>query len=100
MVTAVTFTAASDARLKTHISDARGAAARLAGVPARSYEFIAEPGRERYGVLAQDLLEAKVDGSVFYTESGSLSVDYNALTALLLDRVNALEERIRTLEGS
>jgi hypothetical protein len=98
MVSAVTFTATSDARLKTHICDARGVAARLAGVPARSYEFISEPGRERYGVLAQDLLEAKVDGSVFRTDTGALSVDYNALTALLLDRVNVLEERVRALE--
>ena len=97
-VSALAFAATSDARLKTKIRDASDAAERLARVHAKRYEFISQPGRERYGVLAQDLLSARVDGSVFRTDAGSYAVDYNAITALLLERVNALEERIRVLE--
>ncbi len=80
------FVATSDARLKTHVRDAADIAARLAKVRARSYEFRSQPGRERIGVLAQDLLAAGVDSSVFRTETGALAVDYNAITALLLSR--------------
>jgi hypothetical protein len=98
IVHAVAFAATSDARLKTHIRNAGDVAAKLAGVRARKYEFLTQPGRQRYGVLAQDLLAADVDGSVFRADSGALSVDYNALTALLLDRVNTLESRVIALE--
>ena len=97
VVTATAFAASSDARLKTLVAPATDAASRLAGVRARSYEFIAEPGRPRFGVLAQDLVAAGLGASVFDL-GGRFAVDYNALCALLLERVNVLEERVRALE--
>lgn len=98
-VYATAFAATSDARLKTKIRPAAQLAARLAGVQARQYEFTCEPGRLRYGVLAQDLIEAGVKDSVFEV-GGVYAVDYNAITALLLDRVNELERRLRQLESN
>ena len=97
MVTATAFAATSDARLKTHIAVATDEAARLACVHAHKYEFVAEPGRQRIGVLAQDLVAAGLKASVFDLD-GHYAVDYNALVALLLERVNVLEERMRALE--
>jgi hypothetical protein len=97
VVTATAFAATSDARLKTFVSDAKDAAVRLGKVHARRYEFLAQPGRMRFGVLAQDLLAAGLGASVFEI-NGRYSVDYNALCALLLERVNILEDRLRSLE--
>jgi hypothetical protein len=97
-VYATAFAATSDARLKTKIRPAAQLAERLSSVRARQYEFKCEPGRIRCGVLAQDLIEAGVKDSVFEVD-GVYAVDYNALTALLLDRVNALENRLRQLES-
>lgn len=97
MITATAFAATSDARLKTHIAVATDEAARLACVHAHKYEFVAEPGRQRIGVIAQDLVAAGLKASVF-DFNGHYAVDYNALVALLLERVNVLEERIYVLE--
>ncbi len=91
---ATAFAATSDARLKTKIRPAAASAARLASVQARQYEFTCEPGRLRYGVLAQDLIAAGVQDAVFEVD-GVYAVDYNAITTLLLDRVNALEHRLQ-----
>jgi hypothetical protein len=98
IVTATAFAATSDARLKTRVVDARDAADRLKKVHARKYEFHSEPGRVRFGVLAQDLVAAGLGASVFEV-GGRYAVDYNALCALLLERVNVLEDRLQLLEG-
>lgn len=77
----------SDARLKRDVRPL-GPLPRLA---AYSYEI---DGRTQYGVLAQEARARGLDALVVERPGGYLSVDYNGLVALLLQRVNDLEDKV------
>lgn len=88
----------SDRRLKTDIEEIHPD---LSSLHAYSYRFKSD-GSPAYGLIAQEVREVLPD-AVSETGEGEdkhLALDYNAVTAALVDEVNRLKLRVAALEGS
>ena len=96
-VKATAFQATSDRRLKTIVNKLGDID--LSGVEAYSYYFTDDKNqRIRYGVMAQDVKKVLPD-AVITGNDKYLSVDYNGLVAVLLNKVNKLEKEVKLLKS-
>ena len=91
-ITATSFTAASDARLKTNIKDYTPAA-NILDLPVKEFDYI-ETGEHSIGCIAQDL-QKMFPELVHEGEDGYLSVNEGKLVYLLLLKVKELESLIK-----
>lgn len=95
-VKATAFQATSDKRLKT-VTDKVGDVD-LSGIEAYSYYFNDDKNqRVRYGVMAQDIKEV-LPHAVVLGNDGYYSVDYNGLIAVLINKINKLENQLNNLK--
>lgn len=83
----------SDARLKSNIT-ALEAHINLDKIKAYTYSI---NGEKKIGLLAQELVAAKLDKCVHFGGS-KLGVDYQSITAILVHEINMLKNRIEILE--
>lgn len=91
-ITATSFTATSDARLKTNIKD-YNPAANILDLPVKEFDYI-ETGEHSIGCIAQDL-QKMFPELVHEGENGYLSVNEGKLVYLLLLKVKELESLIK-----
>lgn len=86
----------SDARFKTNIEPIRDVD--LGKLGAYRYN-LKESDVTQYGIMAQEALTAGLDPLVTQGSDGKLRVDYQGLTALLIAKVNELQQRIENIEN-
>lgn len=89
-----TVQATSDRRLKTNIKELESLD--LASVKAYRY-VLKSDGMHHVGLIAQELMKVLPE-AVQADEKGFLSIDYNAVVALLVNKVQSLETRVSKLE--
>lgn len=92
---AVSFQATSDKRKKTNIKELEDL--NLSGIKSYNYTLTSN-GERRTGLIAQEVMYVIPD-AVKADEKGYLSLDYNAVVAVLVAKVNKLEARIKELEN-
>lgn len=104
---ATSYITSSDRRMKANIEDAEvDIGALIDQVRVREYEFLAEPGQRRLGVIAQELYEVFPDavarGDDYETPlpGGTWGVDHSKLVIPLLLEVQSLRSRVAALEGA
>lgn len=85
----------SDMRLKENVEPI--SAVDFSKIQAYRYN-LKDSDVSQFGIMAQHALEVGLGELVFEDTDGKLSVDYQGLTALLLSKVNELQERIEKLE--
>lgn len=93
-VKAPSFQISSDARLKSNFAAVDGALDKVAAISAFAYNKVGFDGRQ-VGVIAQDV--EKVLPEAVSESDGFKTVDYSALTALLINAVNELRSEVRAL---
>lgn len=98
-----TLTESSDARLKTDVSEVRGALAGIMAIDGVSFRWL-DPGRApglQMGVLAQDV-EAVFPELVSYDEEGYRAVNYSGLIAPMIEAMQEqqamIDDQARTIE--
>ena len=95
---ATTLKATSDKRKKTHITKT---SADLSSLSAYRYKF-KEPSEVdkgfHVGLIAQEV-EKILPEAVSKDEKGFLTLDYNAVVAVLVDEVNQLKSEIKQLQA-
>lgn len=94
-LTASGFTARSDRRLKENIEPVRYD---LSSLGAYRYNFKRDPKTKKVGLIAQEVQQIIPD-AVSSDKDGTLSLDYNAITAALVEEVKDLKRRCDALES-
>lgn len=96
-VIAGVWTPPSDRNLKENIVDLNYGLDEVLEMKPKSFRYKSTPNRQNIGFIAQDMKE--VIPEVVYGEEGSMSMDYSALTSVLVNAVKELDARVRELEG-
>jgi hypothetical protein len=96
-VAAGTVTGSSDARLKTNITPLTNGLALVEALQGVRFDRI-QTGEHGVGVIAQQVREV-VPELVIEDDLGMLSVAYGNITALLIEAVKELSQRVRDLEA-
>lgn len=94
-----TLSATSDVRLK----DVKGSVEDIDLSSISSYRYTFkddEEGKVHIGLIAQDVQKVVPEAVKVIDEEGHLGIEYNAIVALLVDKINRLEERIAQLEDA
>ena len=95
------FNTSSDARLKHDIVDAPEASSLIDAIKVRSFKWNADNSEQRYGMVAQELLEVAPEAvSVPADEDEMMGVDYSKLVPMLIKEVQQLRARVAQLEGN
>ena len=92
-ITATTFTASSDKRLKENIEDVDDALDKVCAMEGVTYNFKANPEEKRAGVIAQDL-ENVCPELVQHDSKGMLSVNYIDIIPYLIESIKELKEMV------
>jgi len=97
---ATAFVASSDRTLKMNISplEANQCLGTVCQWSAKKYEFISEPGLDRYGVIAQEL-QATNPELVVQKEDGKLAVNYMDMSAYFIGAIQDLQARLLNQEA-
>lgn len=94
-----TLNATSDIRLKNVLGEVENID--LSQLKPYRYTFKSDEKKEVHvGLIAQDVQKAIPEAVKVIDEDGHLGIEYNALVAILVDKVNKLEQRITQLEAS
>ena len=94
-LTASGFTARSDRRLKENIEPVRYD---LSSLGAYRYNFKRDPKTKKVGLIAQEVQQV-IPEAVIADKDGTLSLDYNAVVAALVEEVKDLKRRCDSLES-
>ena len=97
VLTAGTFSASSDRYLKQDISNVADALSKVKQLNGVEFTWI-ENGVRSAGVIAQDVQQV-LPQAVNETDNGHLTVQYDALHALLIEAVKELTARVEELEA-
>ena len=98
---ATNYNTSSDARLKENIADAESASELIDAIQVRSFDWIADGSHQRYGMVAQELLEVAPEAvSQGETEEDMMGVDYSKLVPMLVKEIQSLRARVAQLEGA
>lgn len=99
--TGVLYNITSDARLKHDIVDAPEASSLIDAIKVRSFKWNADNSEQRYGMVAQELLEVAPEAvSVPADEEQMMGVDYSKLVPMLIKEIQSLRARVAQLEGN
>jgi hypothetical protein len=97
---ATAYNTSSDARLKHDIVDAPEASSLIDGIKVRSFKWNADDSEQRYGMVAQELVEVAPEAvSVQQDEDEMMGVDYSKLVPMLVKEIQSLRARVAQLEG-
>ena len=98
---ATAYNTSSDARLKENIADAEDASSLVDAIQVRSFDWKADGLHQRYGMVAQELLEVAPEAvSQGETEDDMMGVDYSKLVPMLVKEIQSLRARVAQLEGA
>jgi len=92
---APSFQATSDIRKKSDINPVNNLD--LSNIKAYNY-ILKDDNKRHIGLIAQEI-EKIIPDAVFEDKDGFKSLDYNAMVAVLVDKINRLEAKISTLES-
>jgi hypothetical protein len=98
--TATVYGTASDARIKMGMEDAPGVLALVDAIRVRRFEFIAWPGKQQIGVIAQELAEVYPAAVQVGGDDPAVhpwQVDYGKLVPLLVKAVQELRAELQEL---
>jgi hypothetical protein len=99
--TGVLYTTASDVRLKHDIVDAPDAASLIDAMQVRSFKWNADNNEQRYGFIAQELLEVAPEAVNQQADPEEMmGVDYSKLVPMLVKEIQSLRARVAQLEGN
>ena len=99
--TSTAYNTSSDARLKHDIVDAPEASSLIDAIRVRSFKWNADNSEQRYGMIAQELLEVAPEAvSVPADEDQMMGVDYSKLVPMLVKEIQSLRARVAQLEGN
>lgn len=99
--TSTAYNTSSDARLKHDIVDAPEASSLIDAIKVRSFKWNADNSEQRYGFIAQELLEVAPEAvSVPANEDQMMGVDYSKLVPMLVKEIQSLRARVAQLEGN
>jgi hypothetical protein len=97
---AVLYNTSSDARLKHDIVDAPEASSLIDAIQVRSFKWNADNSHQRYGFVAQELLEVAPEAvSQPADPDDMMGVDYSKLVPMLVKEIQSLRARVAQLEG-
>jgi len=95
------YNTSSDARLKENIAEAESASELIDAIQVRSFDWIADGSHQRYGMVAQELLEVAPEAVSGDPESDDMmGVDYSKLVPMLVKEIQSLRARVAQLEGA
>jgi hypothetical protein len=95
------FVTSSDVRLKENISDADDAANLIDAIQVRKFDWKADGSHQRYGFVAQELLEIAPEAVSQPEDSDAMmGVDYSKLVPMLVKEIQSLRARVAQLEGN
>jgi len=95
------YNTSSDARLKHDIVDAPDASGLIDAIKVRSFKWNADDSEQRYGMVAQELLEVAPEAVSGDPESEDMmGVDYSKLVPMLVKEIQSLRARVAQLEGA
>jgi hypothetical protein len=105
--TSTGYSTSSDARLKHDIIDAPEASALIDAIKVRSFKWNADNSEQRYGFVAQELVEVAPEAVHQPDEDEMMGVDYSKLVPMLVkalqeanEKIDAFEARMTALEAS
>jgi len=99
--TAVLYNTSSDVRLKHDIIDAPDASNLIDALQVRSFKWNADNSEQRYGFVAQELLEVAPEAvSQPADPDDMMGVDYSKLVPMLVKEIQSLRARVAQLEGN
>jgi len=97
---ATAYNTSSDARLKHDIVDAPEASSLIDALQVRSFKWNADNSEQRYGFIAQELLEVAPEAvSQQADPDGMMGVDYSKLVPMLVKELQSVRARLAELEG-
>ena len=98
--TTTTYNTSSDARLKHDIVDAPDAADLIDAIQVRSFKWNADNSEQRYGMVAQELVEVAPEAVSGDPEGEEMmGVDYSKLVPMLVKEIQSMRLRLAQLEG-
>jgi len=98
---ATAYNTSSDARLKENIADAEDASSLVDAIKVRQFDWKADGSHQRYGMVAQELLEVAPEAVSGDPESDDMmGVDYSKLVPMLVKEIQSLRARVAQLEGA
>ena len=98
--TAVLYNTTSDQRLKHNIVDSPSASADIDAIQVRSFDWKADGEHQKYGMVAQELLEVAPSAVSAPEDSEEMmGVDYSKLVPMLIKEVQSLRARVAQLES-
>ena len=96
---ATTYNTSSDERLKDNIVNAPTASEDIDAIQVRSFDWKADGEHQKYGMVAQELLEVAPDAvTKGDTPDDMMSVDYSKLVPMLIKEIQSLRQRVAQLE--
>jgi hypothetical protein len=99
--TGVLYNTSSDTRLKHDIIDAPEASSLIDAIQVRSFKWNADNTEQRYGFVAQELVEVAPEAVSQPTDPDEMmGVDYSKLVPMLVKEIQSLRARVAQLEGS
>jgi hypothetical protein len=99
--TNTTYSTSSDARLKENIVDASSASDVIDAIQVRAFDWKADGSHQRYGMVAQELLEVAPEAvSGDPNSDDMMGVDYSKLVPMLVKEIQDLRKRIAILESN
>ena len=103
-ITAATFDTTSDIRLKEDVQGLTTTVVDgiLLGLRPVSYRLKADASRVQYGFIAQEVEEVAPELTSTYTRNDEeyMSLNYQGIIALLVDKIKRLEDRVAFFEGN
>jgi len=97
--TGVLYNITSDQRLKTNIVNAPDASLIIDSIKVRSFDWLIDGSHQRYGMVAQELLEVAPEAVSVPTEDDEMmGVDYSKLVPILVKEIQSLRARVANLE--
>jgi len=99
--TTVTYNTSSDVRLKHDIVAAPEASSLIDAMQVRSFKWNADNSEQRYGFVAQELLEVAPEAvSQPADPDDMMGVDYSKLVPMLVKELQSVRARLAQLEGN
>jgi hypothetical protein len=98
--TTTSYNTSSDSRLKHDIVDAPEASSLIDAIKVRSFKWNADNSEQRYGFIAQELIEVAPEAvSAPAEEDQMMAVDYSKLVPMLVKELQSVRARLAALEG-
>jgi hypothetical protein len=92
------FASSSDYRLKENIEDAPDASSDIDDINVRSFNWKYDGRYQKYGFIAQELVNIIPDAVIVGSETEMWSVDNSKMVPMLVKEIQSLRQRISNLE--